>query len=88
MGLRVYWELCRRYGVKCAGKWFQVPEEVRRNEAGDIEIWWDRGIHTTKKMEHNLPDMVVVDRTKKHWILVDFAVPWDKNVVRKEEEKI
>ena len=89
MGLRVYWELCKRYGVKCAGKWFEeVAEEVRRNEAGDVEIWWDRGIHTTKKMEHNRPDVVVVDRTKKHWILVDFAVPWDKNVVRKEEEKI
>ena len=43
MGLRVYWELCRRYEVKCAGKWFEeVPEEVRVNEAGDVEIWWDR----------------------------------------------
>ena len=89
MGLRVYWELCRRYEVKCAGKWFEeVPEEVRVNEAGDVEIWWDRGIHTTKPMEHNRPDVVVVDRRNKHWILVDFAVPWDKNVVRKEEEKI
>ena len=89
MGLRVYWELCRRYEVKCAEKWFEeVPEEVRVNGAGDVEIWWDRGIHTTKPMEHNRPDVVVVDRTNKHWILVDFAVPWDKNVVRKEEEKI
>ena len=89
MGLRVYWELCRRYEVKCAEKWFEeVPEEVRVNGAGDVEIWWDRGITTTKPMEHNRPDVVVVDRTNKHWILVDFAVPWDNNVVRKEEEKI
>ena len=53
-----------------------------------VEIWWDRGIHTTKQMEHNRPDIVVVDRTYKHLILVDFAVPWGRNVVRKEEEKI
>ena len=32
--------------------------------------------------------MVVVDRTRNQWTLVDFAVPWDKNVVAKEVEKI
>ena len=33
MGLRVYWELCRKYGLKCAGKWFEeVPDEVRSRE--------------------------------------------------------
>jgi len=31
MGLRVYWELCRKYDVKCALKWFEeVPDKVRK----------------------------------------------------------
>ena len=39
MGLRVYWELCRRYGIKCAGKWFEeVPEEVRVSEDGAMRF--------------------------------------------------
>ena len=89
MGLRVYWELCRRHGIKCAGKWFEeVPEEVRVSEDGGYEIWWDRSVDTTQKMEHNRPDVVVVDRVKKVWIIVDFSVPWDRNVMRKEDEKI
>ena len=89
MRLRVYWELCRRYGIKCAGKWFEeVPEEVRVSEDGGYEIWWDRSVDTTQKMEHNRPDVVVVDRVKKVWIIVDFSVPWDRNVMRKEDEKI
>ena len=47
------------------------------------------GVSTlTQKMEHNRPDVVVVDRVKKVWIIVDFSVPWDKNVMRKEDEKI
>ena len=29
-----------------------------------------------KKMEHNRPDVVIVDRVKKMWIIVDFSVPW------------
>ena len=35
---------------------------------------------TTQKMEHNRPDVVVVDRVNKLWVIVDFSVPWDKNV--------
>ena len=30
MGLRVYWEVCKLYGVKCAEKWYEeTPDEVR-----------------------------------------------------------
>ena len=89
MGLRVYWELCRKYGLKCAGKWFEeVPDEVRSREDGKVEIWWDKSVETTNKLEHNRPDVVVVDRVRKKWVIVDFAVPWDKNVWSKENEKI
>ncbi|KXJ19770.1 hypothetical protein AC249_AIPGENE21527 [Exaiptasia diaphana] len=59
MGLRVYWELCRKYGVKCADVWYkEVPDEVRVSEDG------------------------------QEWTFVDFSVPWDKNVVLKEDEKV
>ena len=89
MGLRVYWELCRKYGVNCSGKWFEeVPDEVRVSQDGNYEIWWDRSVNTTQKMEHNRPDVVVIDRVKHVWWIVDFSVPWDANVERKEDEKI
>jgi hypothetical protein len=39
MGLRVYWELCRKYGLKCADVWYkEVPDEVRVSEDGMVEI--------------------------------------------------
>ena len=41
MGLRVYWELCRKYGIKSADVWYkEVPDEVRMSEDGKVEIWW------------------------------------------------
>ena len=89
MGLRVYWELCRKYGVKCADVWYkEVPDEVRKSDDGKVEVWWDRGVETTQKLEHNRPDVTVLDHTSGLWTFVDFAVPWDKNVVVKEEEKL
>ena len=42
MGLRVYWELCRKYQVQCSDKWFEeVPDTVRKRKDGKFEIWWD-----------------------------------------------
>ena len=62
--------------------------EVRVSEDGMFEIWWDRPVETANKLDHNRPDVVLIDRRKKHWTIIDFSVPNDKNVVTKEEEKI
>lgn len=89
MGLRVYWELCRKYGMKCADVWYkEVPDEVRISDDGEVEIWWDRSVETTQRMEHNRPDVTVLNRAARQWTFVDFSVPWDRNVVTKEGEKI
>ena len=89
MGLRVYWELCGKYGIQRSDRWYEeVPDEVRISADGQYEIWWDRTVITTKKMEHNRPDVVVIDRVLRRWLIVDFSVPFDQNVVRKEDEKV
>ena len=89
MGLRVYWELCRKYGLKCADVWYkEVPDEVRVSKDGKVEIWWDRKVEMVKSLEHNRPDVVVFDWEKKECLIVDFAVPWDTNVIKTEKDKI
>ena len=82
MGLRIHWELCRKYGIQCAGKWYEhLPASVCRNEA---EIWWDRTVETARRLAHNRPDVVVINRRERKWTLVDLSVPLDKNVLSKE----
>ena len=89
MGLRVYWELCRKYGIECSEKWYrEIPDEVRYTGDRGVEIWWNRRILTTVQLEHNQPDVVVLDHSAKECTIIDFAVPWDKNVVKKEDEKL
>ena len=90
MGLRVYWELCRRHGIKCSSeKWYEEsPESVRVSECGEYEIWWDRSIATPKRLDQHKPDVVVIDKKAKHWTLIDLSVPLDQNVLKKEEEKV
>ena len=89
MGLRVYWEICKQFGIDCSEKWFEeVPDTVRKRKDGEIEVWWDRPIETTVKLDHNRPDIIIINRQDNEWTLVEFSVPWDKNVLLKEEEKV
>jgi len=90
MGLRVYWELCKKYGVRVnSEKWYEeCPDEVRKSECGEYEIWWDRAIQTPKRLDHNRPDVVIIDKKRSHWTIIDFSVPGDRNVLNKETEKV
>ena len=89
MGLRVYWELCGKYGVKRSERWYdETPDEVRVSGDGNYEVWWDKLVITPTKLEHNRPDVVVIDRVTRRWTIVDFSVPFDANVVRKENQKV
>jgi hypothetical protein len=89
MGRRVHWELCRKYGIECADRWYEhVPNSVTTDKDDQVVIYWDRTVETAKALPHNRPDVVVVDKRLGKWTLVDFSVPLDKNVVRKEDEKV
>ena len=69
-------------------KWYnECPERVRKSECGKYEIWWDRPVETPNRLEHNKPDVVIIDRERKLWTLIDFSVPNDKNVLEKGKEK-
>ena len=88
-GLKVYWELCRRHKIKCSGKWYEEsPDDVRTSECGNFEIWWDRPVETPKKLDHNRPDVILIDKNRKHWTIIDFSVPNDRNILTKEKEKV
>ena len=89
MGLRVYWELCKMYNIKCSDKWYdESPEKVRKSVCGNFEIWWDRNVETPRKLDHNKPDVVLINKLEKSWTIIDFSVPIDQNVKNKEDEKI
>lgn len=89
MGLRVYWEVCGKLGLKRSAKWYEeTPEPVRKRDDGVTEVWWDQKVCTPTKFEANRPDMMVIDRESKRWFMVDFSVPCDANVAKKEKEKI
>ena len=53
--------LRRKYGLEVTDKWYEhVPGKVRESEK--VKILWDFRTQTDHQLEHNRPDLVVVDK--------------------------
>ena len=73
--------------MECGDKLYDHnPEPVTKNK--DRKILWDLTIQTDKRLPHNRPGIVVIDKEKKECHIIDVACPGDSRIVLKEEEKI
>ena len=52
------------------------------------KMLWDFKIQTDNKIEHNKPDIVVLDKIERKCLIIDVACPFDIRVKDKEKEKI
>ena len=48
---------------------------------------WVFPVQTNKFLEHNRPDITVIDKKSKKYLLIDLACLFDTRIKRKEEEK-
>ena len=83
----VHWTLRRKYGLERATHWYDhAPKGVV--ESDEIKVLWDFMIQCDHHIECRKPGIVVVEKEEKKCLIVDIAIPDDKNVGVKEEEKI
>lgn len=57
-------------------------------ENSDVKIYWDIPIATDQGVEHNRPDLVIWDKKKNEATIIDFAVPFDQNLMKAYKDKI
>ena len=68
-------------------QWYNYePETVLENN--DIKLLWNLQIHTDKRLKHNKPDLVLINKKMKSCKIIDIACPSDYNVIRKRTEKL
>ena len=83
----LHWTLCQNENLPCCHAWYEhKPESIVEND--NIKILYDFTLYTDKKIKHNRPDIVVVNKVEKTTVFIDVACPMDHNVQLKEEEKI
>ena len=80
-------KILKNYNIKANDKWYEhQPETVTENEK--VIILWDMQIHTDKTIKANKLDIIIKDKQEKTCMLIDMAIPSDRNTSVKVAEKL
>ena len=84
---KIHWDLCKRHEIYHHEKWYDhIPDSVVENDS--VKLLWDINIQCDNVIQARRPDIVVIDKKEKVCIIVGIAVPADRRVEEKEQEKV
>ena len=83
----MHWKISRYFNIKTSEKWYDhKPDIVTENE--EVTILWDMQVHKDRTIKANKPDIIIKDKKEKSCMLIDMAVPSDRNTSVKVTEKL
>ena len=62
-----------------------MPKPVHEEE--DVTVLWSPAVHTDREITAHRPDIIIKNKKENICILIDVAIPADRNVMHKELEK-
>jgi len=62
-----------------------VPNSIETNQ---VTILWNQKVQTGRTILNNKPDIIIRDNGKGTYMLIDVAISGDRNVIKKEADKI
>jgi hypothetical protein len=82
----LHYSVCKALGTVTTDKWYtQTPERVCERE--NVCVLWNQGVQTDTEVTANKPDIIIKNKKEKTAILIDVAIPADRNVMQKEAGK-
>jgi hypothetical protein len=61
---------------------------VEMGQGGKVITLWNQQVQTDRAIHNNKPDIIICDNETRTCMLIDFAISGDRNVIKKEAEKI
>jgi hypothetical protein len=69
--------------------WYEhVPKAIETRQGGKVNILWNQQVQTDGTIPSNKPDIIIRDTKKGTCMLIDVVISGDRNVIKKEAEKI
>ena len=65
-----------------------MPQSVETSHEGKVTKLWNQQLRNDRTIPSNKPDIIIRDNRKGTCMLIDVAIPGDRNVINKEAEKI
>ena len=94
MCAQLHFNVCKETGVQLDKKhsYEHVPKSVETIQGGNsrrqVTILWNQQVQTDRTIPNNKPDIKIRDNEKGTCMLIDVAISGDRNVIKKEAEKI
>jgi hypothetical protein len=87
---QLHFNICKEIGVQLDKKhWYEhVPKSVETGQGGKVSILWNQQVQTYRTIPNNKPDIIIRDNEKRTCMLIEVAISGDKNMIKKEAEKI
>jgi hypothetical protein len=87
---QLHFNICKETGVQLDKKhlYEHVPKSVERGQGGNVTILWKQQVQTDRTIPNNKPDIIIGDNKKRTCMLIDVAISGDRNVIKKEAERI
>jgi len=88
--VQLHFNICKETGVQFDNKhWYEhVPKSVETSLGGKVTISWNQQVQTDRTIPNNKPDIIIRDNERGTCMLLDDAISGDRNVIKKEAEKI
>ena len=86
----VYFNIRKEIGVKLENKhWYEhVPRSVKTSNENKIIILWNQKVQNDRTIPNNKSGIQTVKINKGYDCQIDVAIPGDRHVINKEDEKI
>jgi hypothetical protein len=69
--------------------WYEhVPKSEETSQGSNVTILWNQQVQTDRTIPNNKPDIIICDNEKRTCMPIDIAIPRDRNVIKKEADKI
>jgi hypothetical protein len=87
---QLHFNICKETGVKLDKKhWHEhVQKSIETSQGGKVTILWNQQVQTDRTIPNSKPDIIIRDNEKRTCMLIDVAISGDRNVIKKEAEKI
>ena len=87
---QLHFNICKGTGVQFDKKhcYEHVPKSVERSQEGKVTMLWNRQVQTDRTIPNNKPEIIIHDNEKGTCMLIDVAISGDRNMIKKEAEKI
>jgi hypothetical protein len=87
---QIHFNTCKEIGIKLDNKqqYDHVPKSFEESHDGKVTILWNQQVRVDRTIPNDKLDIIIHDNKQGTCMLIDVAIPRDRNVVKKEAEML